>query len=247
MAFSPTTIEFIDNCIDSQFQNQKNLIMIELGNQHIFHRFLGKSYNSNIKVKTGKEYYTAKGIEHHSFDLNGEDGALKVDLSKPIENSHWSGHFDILTNSGTTEHVEPFESQYTCFKSIHGIVKAGGIIIHIVPCVEDLEKLGYWKYHCNNYYSKEFFAQLCELNSYKLIEQKTIDHNLAVCLQKTEDKPFTDKKELLLSKIKRKNWGAVYKGINDQNTSFFRVQIYRFLKNLHFIRIRMINKFSSNK
>ena len=51
------------------------------------------------------------GVQHTSFDLNAKHGALPVDLAQPIGDPRWLGVFDIVTNSGTSEHVEPLEAQ----------------------------------------------------------------------------------------------------------------------------------------
>jgi hypothetical protein len=63
--------------------------MLELGNKT---GRRGRSY---------KRHFEALGIRHVSVDLNGKDGALPLDLRKPLG----LGRFDVVTNIGTTEHV----------------------------------------------------------------------------------------------------------------------------------------------
>ena len=63
-------IRFIDDCIASQLGSMQGLRMLELGNQHVDDK------KGRVAEKTGKAYYTNRGCEHVSIDLNEEDGAL---------------------------------------------------------------------------------------------------------------------------------------------------------------------------
>src|ERR1041384_5416258 len=49
-----------------------------------------------------KSVFEAMGIRHVSVDWNGKDGALPLDLRQPLN----LGRFDMVTNFGTSEHVE---------------------------------------------------------------------------------------------------------------------------------------------
>jgi hypothetical protein len=200
-------LDYIQECVDATTDGLAGKHMLELGNQSIT--------NEQIPEPTGKAYFKNRGVQHTSFDLNGRDGARRVDLSEPIRKSKWLNAFDIVTNAGTSEHVEPFETQYTCFMNIHDCLKQKGIAIHIVPDAIELEERGYWKDHCNNYYTHDFFARLAELNGYTLVSSKVINGNRCACVQKNTDAPFTGEKEALLDKIVRKEGGMIYSGIND--------------------------------
>ena len=215
MAYFPQHIQFMNSCVDTSLGGLRGKSMLELGNQRILNGFWGKRFSPRIRARTGKEYYTRLGVEHTSFDLNGRDGAEPVDLSRPIESpAQWS-RYDLVTNSGTTEHVEPYEAQYTCFHNIHRVTKVGGLMFHIVPAVEELTSGGLWKYHCNNYYSRPFFDTLCNENGYRLISQQVMDELLCVCLQKSADRAFMDDRDAFLRGIVRKEGGVTYSGIND--------------------------------
>lgn len=174
---------------------------------------------SLIKEKTCKEYFEKKEMIHTSFDLNGKHGSLKVDLSKAINDERWLGHFDVITNIGTSEHIEPLSSQYEVFMNIHNMLKVGGIAIHTVPVNRALEK-DLWIKHCNNYYSLDFFDILSQQNNYSILE-KDIEWikwgGIWVCLQKNEDIPFMKDREELLKHILRTSGGTIYPGINDQS------------------------------
>ena len=78
---------------------------------------------------------------------------------------------------------------------------ADGIMIHILPEIENLKKLGKWKGHCNYYYSQEFFEMLATNCDYKILSMWIIDQNICVALQKQGDRNFMIDKDLFLSKI----------------------------------------------
>ena len=148
MGLEPSYLDFIDECVAATLGELRGRRMLELGDQVIDHEA--------IPEKTGKQYYENRGVLHTSFDLNGQNGALRVDLSRRIRKPAWLGAFDIITNAGTTEHVEPFEAQYICFLNIHNCLRGGGVAVSIVPDVGELDRHGAWKDHCNHYYSHEF-------------------------------------------------------------------------------------------
>lgn len=203
--------DYIDKCAEDVIGSLRGKRMLELGNQH--------NGDESIPEKTGKEYYTNRGVEHISVDLNGMDGALKVDLSKPINIPSWQGYFDIITNCGTSQHVEPKKAQYICFMNIHNCLKLGGIAVHLVPDIDELKNKGCWKWLCNHYYSHEFFKMLAMNNDYNLVSLKVIDGNICACLQKKYDRPFMENQKEFLKYITRREWGEVYPGINDRGIS----------------------------
>jgi len=133
----------------------KGLKMGELGNQKI----LSKGPNGkDVHQGTSKKRFTDKGVEHTSFDLNGKDGAIALDLCETLPEK-WCGYFDMVTNYGTTEHVE---NQWQVFKNIHDMTRVGGAMVHSIPHV------GYWKNHCPYHYSPEFPSILANANGYEL-------------------------------------------------------------------------------
>lgn len=110
----------------------------------------------NKKNKEGvyKDYFESIGIEHTSIDWNGEDGALKLDLRKPIA----LGPFDMVTNIGTTEHVS---NQEAVWRNIHNLTKVGGVIASLTPMEGD------WWWHGEYYPRAEFFEQFAQ-NGYEI-------------------------------------------------------------------------------
>lgn len=135
-------------CKEIGAKSFEGLKMCELGDQRM-------KWNEH---KTGKKYFIAHGIQEHvSLDLNGKNGALKVDLSKPID--QWQKYFDIVTNFGTAEHVCP--GIYECFKNIHNFTKTGGVMIHAGPPAKGCP------WHSPYHYESWFFEKLALANNYK--------------------------------------------------------------------------------
>lgn len=183
-------INFINSSIEKVYGlDTKGLKMLELGDQVVKRK-------SGIPESTGKEYFTNLGYDHISVDLNGKRGSLVKDLTKPTDFNEWPEYFDILTNSGTTEHVEPFESQYDCFKILHDCVKVGGLMIHLIPDIEPLNQ-GHFVNHCNYYYSEKFFNDLALNSNYTILENKIMDNLRCVVLVKNSNNFWQDKNSFL--------------------------------------------------
>ena len=191
-------LQFIESSIDRVFSNNTNLKMLELGDQVIMN-------NPSTASKTGKEYFVNLGFEHTSVDINGMHGALIKNLTKQEEFDQWKNYFDIVTNSGTTEHIEPYESQYTCFNILHQCSKVGGLMIHLIPDKNCFEKYGAWSGHCNYYYSHDFFQTLADQCGYEILSSEVIDQLICVCLIKTKDIEFVIDKSLFLNNIYNNN------------------------------------------
>lgn len=132
--------------------------MMELGNQRM------GIWDRADFYKAYKLVLEEQGIkEHVSIDLNGENGALRIDLGKEIK--EWQNYFDIVTNFGTAEHVN---NQYMVYKNMHNICRVGGAILHFVPPVGD------WPRHCDFRYRKDFFDILAKNNSYTIYYQDKV-------------------------------------------------------------------------
>lgn len=95
--------------------------MLELGNQ--------KARGEIATVyDTGKEFWSAAGVIHTSIDLNGKDGAIPLDLGKPIDK--FNNQFDIVTDIGTSCYIRNYMQ---CWQNMQSFAKCGGMIIHILP------------------------------------------------------------------------------------------------------------------
>lgn len=127
-----------------------------------------------------KKYFEALGFKHVSIDWNGKDGALPLDLRKPIDMEP----FDMVTNIGTTEHVS---NQGAVWKNIHNLTKVGGIVVSVTP------KEGNWWWHGEWYPREEFFKEFCK-NGYEIEDMffslKEPHTNLYVRMKKIDHLPF---------------------------------------------------------
>ncbi len=177
--------------------------MLELGNQEL---------EASSSERTAKRYFETRGVNHTSIDLNGLDGAIVVDLSKPSDRLDWIGHFDVVTNCGTTEHVDPRDAQYEAFRNIHTWLRPGGIAIHVLPDVHALEEYGTWRGHCENYYSKEFVEMLAKANSYEILDMQFLNNVLIFCLRKSGDIPFMDDRATFISHVSYRKGGQRVRG-----------------------------------
>lgn len=97
-----------------------------------------------------------------SFDMNGENNSEKVNLSFPIDEKY-KNMYDIVTNFGTTEHVQ---DQYNCWKNIFDITKPGGLVISEIP------KRGNWIGHCKYYFDENSFKSMNK--DFEIVEFKDV-------------------------------------------------------------------------
>lgn len=161
--------------------------MLELGNQTIY---FGNDYG-----KPAKPMFEAKGFQHISVDINGQDGVIKTDLSKQNDLTKHIGKFDIVTDFGTSEHVQ--KSYYNCWWTKHFNCKEGGYIVSENP------KTGNWKGHGFWYVTEKFFKNLAQSQGYDLIDigehpamNNTKDGwNVYCVLKKINDDPFMTENE----------------------------------------------------
>ncbi|HAY34801.1 MAG TPA: hypothetical protein PK536_11825 [Ignavibacteria bacterium] len=143
---------YVKNYAVKNNKQLNEISMLELGNQ----TFQDSCLISQLNLpKTVKEYWESKGVMHTSIDLNGKDGAVPLDLSKPLPANFFNA-FNIVTNCGTSEHVD---NQYECWKNIHKSLKVNGFLLCANP-----EKDKYNEKHCNWFYDIKFFeAFACRL------------------------------------------------------------------------------------
>ena len=169
--------------------------MLELGCQNIRDKI-----RSQLKSKaSARSYFNSIGISTVSIDITGCNYSKIVDLRKPIDDIYHN-RFDIITNSGTTEHVVPFDGQYQAFKNIHLCAKRGAVMIHILP--EKRKYLG----HCQTYYSQKFFKLLAKNNNYEISLMEPVKDRASslwtgVCFVKLEDNDFSLDKSIFLDNI----------------------------------------------
>lgn len=174
MGISSANLDLILN-VEGLLGGWEGRRILELGNQ-IMRGGPGR--------RTGKQYFTALGAEHVSIDLNGEDGAVPLDLCRPLPEQYHDS-FDVVTNFGTSEHIE---DQVQVFKTIHDCCKVGGYMIHSVPLV------GYWDGHSPHHYRQNLGFGLVVAFSYKPIFTAVVDRQgnklLNLLLMRTKESEF---------------------------------------------------------
>jgi len=184
----------------STMGDMQALSMLELGNQ---------TCDKEIRAKTGfhiaKEYWESLGVSHISVDVNGKNGALNKDLTDHNDFKEMHDSFDIIYNAGTTEHVEPYESQYDCFQILHLCCRENGVMFHQVPEVRNRDEKGVFRNHCRYYYSTEFFEMLCNQCKYEKIHISRRSTNVTAIYRKTKSSVFNLNKEKFLSHISVRN------------------------------------------
>lgn len=169
--------------------------MLELGCQQ-----LREVVKNRLQSKTSaRSYFKSIGINHISMDIKGCLYSKKIDLREPFPEKYHN-KFDILTNSGTTEHIIPLSGQYQAFKNIHVSAKVGCVMIHILPGI------GKYYGHCQTYYAYDFFRTLAKLNNYELIFMEDITKRskfswIGVCMVKKTDNLFTEDKKSFFKNI----------------------------------------------
>lgn len=195
MAMMPDLLHYITQDTLRCYSTVKGLRMLEFGDQILRPQKL-----------TGKEYWTQQGFDHTSVDLNGQRGAVVRDLSDFEQFRDWESKFDVVYNIGTTEHVEPYDAQYTAFQIADWCCRTGGVMIHGVPCVHKHDDDRLFQQHCHYYYSPEFFNTLIKKSGYRLIAHRyTHQHLVYYAFQKTQMSKFMKNRELFLSKIAVRN------------------------------------------
>lgn len=200
MGLNRKYIDFIEASCAASGWNGRAGRMLEMGDQVV--------RGAGVAEATGKAYFGARGWKHVSVDMNGKHGAVKKDLRRPEEFAEWRGQFDVVTNSGTSEHVEPMEKQWECFKIVHDCLRVGGMAIHLLPDVEAHDRDGAWAGHCSIYYSREFFEALAMWNRYRVVKEAKINGLLCVALRKDAGVEFLPNRDAFLSCLHRRGSGG---------------------------------------
>lgn len=176
MGINNTSYNSILASIDKYIDDSKNKKLVELGIQE---SYFGSDF-TYLRDKISNKF-----LEYISLDLHDILGVTIFDLAKFNPSAFEA---DVITNIGTSEHVEYEEGQYNCWKNIHSWLKVGGICIHELP------EVGSWSNHCRYYCDFEFFKYLTNYG-YEILEIRHHHYhdqgNLVWCvLRKIENKEF---------------------------------------------------------
>lgn len=175
MGITRYSLDRLNQTVSKNLENKSECTLLELGHQETYEN-LGFKYLRDLISQDYNKYIT--------IDLHNNYGVTIFDLS---EYNPEAFSADIITNFGTTEHVEYEEGQYNCWSNMHSWLKIGGITIHHIP------ELGSWIDHCRYYTDFTFYKNL-ENYGYKILEldnSQDENGNLNWCvLQKTSDISF---------------------------------------------------------
>lgn len=136
-----------------------------------------------------KDAFRALGFRHVSVDLNGQDGALPMDLRQPLR----LGTFDMVTNIGTSEHVSPddWAGQVACWRNIVEATHVGSVLVSITPAPGSYLRHGTW------YPTEAFFRELAVLNEFAVERLYVAPHGVDRAqqlvyarLRRALDRPF---------------------------------------------------------
>jgi SAM-dependent methyltransferase len=100
------------------------------------------------------------GIDYRALDIMEGPGVLLFDLNRNTLPDPFLERFDLVLNSGTTEHVL---NQLNAFKAIHDATKPGGEMLHILPLAGHTD-------HGYVHYTSRFFFDLAGYNDYEILE-----------------------------------------------------------------------------
>lgn len=112
---------------------------------------------------TYKAWFQTLGYRHISVDWNGEHGALPIDLRHPLS----LGTFWMVTNIGTSEHVEVQEAVW---RNMVEACHDGSVLISTLPIAGGKD----WWWHGVAYPEQAFYVSLAALNGFELERLYTV-------------------------------------------------------------------------
>jgi hypothetical protein len=162
--------------------------MIEIGAQQLSNNFLGHhdclsecySLFGKTKLQLGvpvesntadgveqlaetnpasREFWRSLGFAYASLEFDGHRDSTALDLNRDHVPHHMRAAFDLVVNTGTTEHVA---NQDNAFRVMHDLCREGGIMYHQLPA-------GGMMTHGLITYTPKFFWHLCRENGYEAV------------------------------------------------------------------------------
>jgi len=127
----------------------------------LFAELCGEPDVSLLDCRSSADMWRRLKREIVSLDVVGSDASmLRFDLNSESVPDHLKGHFDLVTNAGTTEHVF---NQANCFEVVHDLTKINGIMAHVVPFA-GYDNHGLFKY------TMKFFTRIAKANDYDCLD-----------------------------------------------------------------------------
>jgi hypothetical protein len=125
------------------------------------------------------EWYLGQGIKYTCIDLAGDNGALQLDVSHPLYPWEHGAQYDLVVDSGFSEHVVQMDGYettafhdgyihsiyptkvkdaelgfYNCWLNKWDLLRLGGIMVNENPLS------GSWPGHGYHYYTPKFYDEL---------------------------------------------------------------------------------------
>jgi hypothetical protein len=129
-----------------------------------------------------KPFWTSIGFDYATIDYDGHRDSIPLDLNTDRVPEKLRQQFDLVINTGTTEHIA---NQAQAFHIIHDLTRIGGVMFHEVPA-------GSWNHGLINYTPK-FFLLLHKQNDYEQVymrERTDDDMFIRVALRKRLNREF---------------------------------------------------------
>jgi SAM-dependent methyltransferase len=193
MGITFDVFEFFHRTVDKLGWDLKGRNICELGDQIFFglrmtQHLKGNTIRDYFKEDiTVRDYFGGLGMNYTSIDLNGKEGALKLDLGEPITDVNLLGKFDIVTNYGVLEHIRKDKQ---CLDNIHNLTKPRGLMIHSVPTAARSPD----QPHGLRVYSLDFFKELAKERGYRIVDYVELD-----CSKEPYNQEYSIWKLLLIS------------------------------------------------
>jgi hypothetical protein len=183
---------------------------------------IGKPSADFAAATSSAKFWRSLGFDYATIDLDGSPGAIALDLNRDEAPAEMRGAFDLIVNTGTTEHLT---NQENAFRVIHDLAKVGAVMHH------DLPGGGLALTHGFFAYTPKFFLWLADANDYEILSFKTCssgtspvaqwihnlnrdkgggnfidiaavpDISLRVTLRKKKDQPFVTPLDIPISRL----------------------------------------------
>jgi hypothetical protein len=143
--------------------------------------FLSKGNFTDL-APPSRPFWTSLGFTYTAIDYDGHRDSTALDLNTENVPDGLRGQFDLVVNTGTTEHIA---NQANAFRVIHDLAVLGGIMYHEVPA-------GSWDHGLINYGPK-FFLLLQQQNNYEQVllrGRRENDMTIRSALRKRKNKDF---------------------------------------------------------
>jgi len=201
-SFPTTYLDFINESITNAMgSNITGKTILEIGDNDT-------TYDLNDFVKRGMVHTLLEPCKMNDDGTIGAPYMLNLGqnyVPKVLEDadnlSEYMNYFDVITNIGCLEHIEPVEVQYEIWKNLHNMLKVGGVMIHIMPDDEECDKYLRWLGHCHLYFQMAFYENLVDKLGYEIVHNDLLNFNRSVALKKTTTSAFNLNKEEFLALI----------------------------------------------